>query len=426
MKQFKLIITGLILGLILMACSTQGDNSVSIKETDKGYQLIRNGKPYFIKGAGGIGHYKTLAEAGGNSIRTWGVGHWEEAFKNAEKYDLTVFAGIWLEQERQGFDYSDSSAVAKQFERIKKDIMKYKDHPNLLMWGIGNEMDLNYTNPKVWDAVEQVAKYIHKVDGKHPTATTTAFIEQEEVKLIKERCPNIDILSVNAYAGLSALAKFLDDFGWEGPYLLGEWGTHGHWEVQRTSWDEPIEFSSKKKANLYKKEYNQYVTSDPQSLGGYVFLWGQKQERTPTWYSMFLPNGNKTQAVDVMFKMWQGQWPQNRAPILDSLRIDGLDAYSNVIVQPGSVHNAKVWIRDPDNDSLEIKWELLHETRDKRMGGDEENKPPVADYNLIKKEGKSFKFKAPQDTGAYRLFVYVYDRKGSGAHANIPFYVENE
>lgn len=260
---------------VFSACNDKAIK-VEVKQTENGYQLYRDGKPYFIKGAGIEGHYKELAEAGGNSIRCWGVDQWDEAFKMAEKYNLTVCAGIWLDQERQGFDYSNKDTVKQQFERFKPYILKYKDHPNLLMWNIGNELDLNYTNLEVWDAVEQFAAFIHEVDGNHPTTTTTAFIEQGEVENINAKCPNIDMLCVNAYAGLLVLTQFLKDFGWEKPYLLGEWGTFGHWEVGTTSWGEPVEFTSKEKAELYAQEYHDYIESVPNCLGGYVFFWGAK------------------------------------------------------------------------------------------------------------------------------------------------------
>lgn len=409
--------------LVFSACNDEVIK-VEVKETENGYQLYRDGKPYYIKGAGIEGHYKELAEAGGNSIRCWGVDQWDEAFAMAEKYDFTVCAGIWLDQERQGFDYSDKDTVQQQFERYKEYILKYKDHPNLLMWNIGNELDLNYTNPAVWDAVEQFAAYIKQVDGTHPTTTTTAFIDQDEVNLIKEKCPSIDLLCINVYAALPVVSKFLNNFGWEKPYIIGEWGTFGHWERPNTSWGEPIEFTSKEKANLYLNEYSDHIISDPNCLGAYVFFWGAKQERTPTWYGMFLENGAKTQTVDVMAKLWTNKWPQDRSPILDSLLIDGLNAYSNVILNPNSQHLAKVWLQDPENKKLDIHWEILHETTDKRTGGDEETKPPVAKFTIISEQNNEFVFNAPTQTGAYRLFVYVYDENKNAAHANIPFLVE--
>lgn len=421
MKKFIVIVFS---ALIFVSCSNSQQNKVEIIKSDTGYQLLRNGEPYFIKGAGAKGHYEILSEYGGNSIRTWGVSDWDEAFRNAEKYNLTVCAGLWLEQERQGFDYNDDQAVEKQFARFKEAILKYKDHPQLLMWCIGNELDLFYTNPKVWDAVEEVAKFIHEVDGNHPTMTVTSFIEKDEVAYIKEKCPSIDILGVNVYAALPVLSKFLDDFGWEGPYVVGEWGTFGHWEVPKTSWDEPIEYNSSQKADIYRKGYAEYINDAQNCLGSYVFFWGNKQERTATWYSMFLPGGEKTEVVDVMSYSWQGAWPENRAPHIANFSLADKKAADNIKFKAGTTQSATVDVSDPDDDSLKIVWEILHETTDKRSGGDIEQKPDEVKNLILKQDDGTVSFKAPDREGPYRIFVYVYDQKGGAAHANIPFYVD--
>ncbi len=403
---------------------SDGGSKVEILKTDTGHQLQVNGESFYIKGAGIDDHYDVLAASGGNSIRTWGVGKWEEVFEMAEQYNLYVCAGIWLGQERQGFDYSDPDAVRQQFERFKPYILKYKDHPNLLMWGIGNELNLFYTNTAVWNAVEEFARYIHEVDGNHPTMTTTTFIERREAELIQNQCPSIDILGVNAYAGLPVVADWLNDFGWTKPYILGEWGTFGHWEASKTSWNKPIEFTSKEKADLYLNEYQKHILPHENCLGSYVFFWGSKQERTSTWYSLFLNNGAKTQAVDVLHYLWKNEWPENRAPVLDSLMLDGKNAHQNNILSAGTVHEALVWANDPDDDELNFTWDILHGALDKKDGGDEEEKPPVGDYKTLMKKSNSFSFKAPITKGPYLLFVYVYDEIGNGAHANISFFVE--
>lgn len=415
----------LLIALAAAAASSQ-DHAVrvEVRNTEAGYRLFRGGEAFYIKGAGITGHYDILAEYGGNSVRTWGSDQWEEAFSRAEALGLTVCAGIWLDQERQGFDYSDPETVRRQFERIKKAVLAYKDHPALLVWGIGNELDLNYTNPAVWNAVEEVARYIHEVDGRHPTMTVTAFIEKEEVAYIQERCPSIDILGVNCYAALSALPRVIREYGWKGPYIVGEWGTFGHWEVGRTSWDEPIEFTSSEKADLYLREYNDYIENDPLCLGSYVFLWGSKQERTATWYSMFLPEGEKTEAVDVMHRLWKGNWPENRAPRLVSLELEGKRAADSIVLQPGREARAVADVSDPDGDTLTLAWEILHETTDKGTGGDAEMRPPAAQEVRISAQAASLTFTVPRSEGPYRLFVYAHDNSGSGAHANIPFYVK--
>ena len=51
-----------------------------------------------------------------------------------------------------------------------------------------------------------------------------------------------------------------------------------------------------------------------QIVGNYVFLWGQKQERTPTWYGLFTPEGEATESVDVMTYLWTGAWRKTGPP----------------------------------------------------------------------------------------------------------------
>ena len=86
--------------------------------------------------------------------------------------------GIEVARERHGFDYNDEAAVAEQFERIKKEIQLYKDHPALIIWAIGNELNLRPLNPKVWNAVNQISEYIHEVDPNHLTTTTLYWYRQ--------------------------------------------------------------------------------------------------------------------------------------------------------------------------------------------------------------------------------------------------------
>jgi hypothetical protein len=200
-------------GVLFNVCQRPAIQKTEIVQTEDGFMLYRGGKPYYIKGAGIESHYDQLALAGGNSIRVWGINQWEEAFKMAEKYGFTVCAGLWLEQERQGFDYDDQEAVEAQFNHFKPAILKYKDHPALLMWGVGNELDLLYENENVWHAVEQIAAYIHEVDGKHPTMTATAFISQREVKLIKGNVPVLTfypLMSTRDYPGQQNMFMLLD------------------------------------------------------------------------------------------------------------------------------------------------------------------------------------------------------------------------
>ncbi|RYY16891.1 MAG: hypothetical protein EOO36_10520, partial [Cytophagaceae bacterium] len=261
---------------------------VTVRQAGGRYELLRAGQPYFIDGAGGSQYPERIQAYGGNSIRTWGTNGAEKVLAAANQHGLTVMLGLDVARERHGFDYNDATAVAAQLQKIKGEVLKYKDDPAVLFWGIGNELNLDYTNPRVWDAVNDIAKMIHETDPNHPTSTVLAGANKKEIEYVKTRCPAVDILSINTYAGLATLPQQVADAGWTGPYLVAEWGPTGHWEGPQTPWKASVEETSSQKATVYRSRYEASVLKDrAHCLGSYVFLWGQKQERTPTWYGLF-------------------------------------------------------------------------------------------------------------------------------------------
>ncbi len=397
---------------------------VVVQKTDSGYQLLRGGQPYFVTGAGGGSYPDRIAAYGGNSIRTWGTRDAARVLDSAQKHGLTVLMGLDVARERHGFNYDDEAAVKAQLEKIRAEVLKYKDHPALLAWGIGNELNLQYKNTKVWDAVNDISKMIHALDPNHPTSTILAGVNKEVVSLIKEKSPDIDFLGINTYAGLQTLVGTLKAVDWTGPYMVTEWGPTGHWEGLSTAWGSPIEETSSEKAAVYKVRYEYSVERDRNKcLGSYVFLWGQKQERTPTWYGLFTERGEESEVMDVMQFLWTGKWPANRAPRVYSLQINHQKAIQNVYLKPGGSAEALAVAGDPDNDKLGYRWELMPEPTQVSEGGDFEARPKPID-GLVKPgaAGKAT-FKVPAKPGAYRLFVYITDGRNNVATANLPFYV---
>ncbi|MEM8559873.1 MAG: glycoside hydrolase family 2 TIM barrel-domain containing protein, partial [Bacteroidota bacterium] len=323
-----------------------------------------------------------------------------------------------------GFDYDDEEAVAAQLGRIRAEVMKYKDHPALLMWGIGNELNLDAENPKVWDAVGAIAEMIKEVDPNHPTTTMLAGVSKDLVDAINERAPALDVISMQFYGAINELPRYLEESGLTGPYIVTEWGATGHWEVAKTEWGAPIENTSSVKADLYRSRYETAIASDTtQLLGSYVFLWGQKQERTPTWYGMFLPTGEETESVDVMEYLWTGAWPENRTPRLESMTLDGQTAFDDVRLDAGQTVTAVVEAMDFNGDPLSYAWRVREESQTEASGGDDEEVPEEIEGLVSPADAAEVTVTAPSEPGAYRVFVYVYDGNGHAAHANIPFYV---
>jgi hypothetical protein len=137
---------------------------------------------------------------------------------------------------------------------------------------------------------------------------------------------------------------------------------------------------------------------------------------------MFLENGYITETVDAMHYLWNGEWPENRCPTIDSFKIDNKTAYDNIKLAPGVDFVATVYARDYENDSMIYKWELIPESTDLGWGGDFEKRPE----SLFNVEGKSSnEFQVPESPGAYRLFIYIFDGNEHAATANIPFFVED-
>lgn len=332
--------------------------------------------------------------------------------------------GIWVQLERHGFDYDDEEAVAQQLASIREDVIALKDHPALMIWGIGNEMNLESHNPKVWDAVNEISEMIHKVDPHHLTTTPISGIAKKDVDLISSRAPDLDFLSVQVYRAIDVLPGLIEKSGYTGPLLVTEWGATGYWEVGKTAWGAPLENDSSTKADLYLSRYEKSILSQSrQVMGSFVFLWGQKQERTPTWFGMFLPDGKETESVDAMHYAWNGKWPDNRTPRLHDFTLDGRKAINNIKLTASSTYSATVDASDPDQDELRYRWEIMRESESQNTGGDAEYIPPVMPGLFPDSPGSTTTFKAPTEPGAYRLFIYVEDGQQHAAHANIPFLV---
>jgi hypothetical protein len=401
---------------------------VEVSKQEGKFVLLVNNEPFYINGAGlEFGDVPSLAKHQGNSFRTWrtenGQKTAKEVLDEAHANGLMVTMGIEVARERHGFDYDDAEAVAKQLQDIRNQVMDLKDHPALLIWGIGNELNLHYTNPKVWDAVNEISEMIHEIDPNHLTTTSLAGVSQKEISYIKERCPDLDILAVQMYGDLPNLPVLIKEFGWEGPYMVTEWGATGHWEVPLTSWGAPIEDNSTVKAANYLKRYKGGIEADSvQCVGSYVFLWGNKQERTPTWYGIFLEDGQETESVDVMHYIWNGKWPDNRTPAITSYMLDDKTAPDNITLNTGTEYTSEIVVIDPENDEVNYRWEILPESTDLKDGGDEESRPKAVEGLFIKQEKGKLIFKAPEK-GVYRLFVYVGDGHDHSATANIPFMV---
>jgi Glycosyl hydrolases family 2, TIM barrel domain len=396
---------------------------VKLEKTADGFRLLRDGKPFFIKGAGGRSYLDVLKATGGNAIRTWGEEDIEPLLDRAHELGLTVTVGIWLGQPRQGFRYDNEAAVRGEIEKSRRFFRRYKEHPAVLIWSLGNEMEGDGNDPKIWKTVNEIARIAHQEDPNHPTMTVVAELGGKKLEMYRTLCPDVDVLGINSYAGLASLADRLEKAKFDRPYVVTEYGPPGVWEVGQTSWKAPIEPTSTAKADAYRADYARSIAGNPRlCLGSFAFFWSNKQEATSTWFGLFLPSGERLGPVDVLAEVWTGKPPANRSPRIARIAWEGEEKE----VVPGSPQKARLIAEDPDGDPLTVRWKVRSESTDRREGGDREAEPPPHPESFVEARGMDFAFKAPTLTGPCRLFVFVYDGKGNAATANVPFLVRGK
>lgn len=409
---------------------TAGSKVELRQSADRGWELLRNGEPYRILGVGGSGPLALAKELGANSVRFWGIQQLEETdasgktnLAQIEELGLTFCAGLWVEHERHGFSYLDPEMVQEQRRKVREAVRRYKDHPNLLVWGLGNEMEIFPGRPeavRVWREVEELAKIVKEEDPDHPVMTVIAGADENKVREIMEHCPSIDILGINAYSGAAGTGLKLEGFGWKKPYVITEFGPPGHWEVPKTAWGAPLEPTANEKAAQYFATLQSAMENkEGLCLGSYAFLWGQKQETTPTWYGMLLPTGEKLPAVDAVVRQWTGRWPSNRSPKIESLRFEN----SADRAAAGTRLKAVAVVSDREDDALTYEWTVMAESKDIKHGGDAESVPPSFPDAVEAGTGPECTVTFPA-AGDYRLFLVVRDGRGGASTANLPFLSE--
>ncbi len=399
---------------------------VEVKKTGSNWQLFRNGEPYYIQGSGGAGNegpISLLAAVGGNSTRTWGADDKSIALLDkAHENGLSVTMGIWLEHERLGMDYTDYDKVTEQIDLTLSHVKRLKNHPAILIWGIGNEMEgEGGDNPAIWSHIEHLAQLIKAEDPNHPVMTVIAEMGGRKIEAIHKLCPSVDIIGINSYGGGRTVPERYRDLGGTKPYIVTEFGPQGTWEVGKNSFGAINEKTSTAKVDQYRASYTAFKNDQQFCLGSYAFLWGSKQEGTATWFGMLTPDGKKTAAVDLMSEFWTGKKPENLCPRIQDLSLEGPDT-----VDANATVKLKLVADDPEGQPINVTWKVMAEAGSYVTGGDFQKAPPSFDDAIVTANSSSATVKLPEATGTYRVYAFVDDGANGAATANIPIRVQGK
>ncbi|MCK9259603.1 MAG: hypothetical protein M0P63_07540 [Azoarcus sp.] len=357
-----------------------------------------------------------LAESGARVIRVYRESDaW--VLDAAQELGLKVVMGLWVGHPRHGFRLDNAAAREAQEEGIRRFVLRYRSHPAILAWGVGNEVETGEADPMpAWREVDRLAGLVKKLDPARPTMMVVADTSLDQLKLLADCCANVDLLGINLYAGaVFDLAQRLHSAGITKPVVVSELGALGQWQAGRKPWGAPVELTSREKADFYRKALAA-LHAEPQVRGVFPFLWGAKQEQTATWHGLLLADGSLTEMTDALAQAW-GRPPLHRAPTILGVGI------SADVFAPGARVSAGVDARSADDERLSTEWTVRAEATDLRLGGDNEAAPARVDVAVLASDSGQFSFMAPNRPGAYRLFITVRGAGGKVATANLPFLV---
>ena len=357
-----------------------------------------------------------LAAAGARVVRVYRQSDaW--VLDEAQRLGLKVVMGLWVEHPRHGFDYADAKAVQAQEAALFDFVARHRNHPALLAWGVGNEVETGTADPlPLWREIDRLAGLVKRLDPTHPTMMVVADTGMDGLRALADCCAKVDLLGINVYAGaVFDLPQRLRDTGITKPVVIAELGPLGQWQAGRKPWGAPVELTSTEKARFFT-EALAFIKDQPQIRGVFPFLWGAKQEQTATWHGLLLADGSATAMSDALAAAW-GRPVAAPAPVVRGIGI-GADEFA-----PGAEVSAGIDAAAHDGTPLATEWAVFAEATDLRKGGDAETPPARIEVRVLHADAASVRFVAPAQPGAYRLFITARDRGGKAATANLPFRV---
>lgn len=403
--------------------------TVYIKYEDNGgYQLIRNNSPFIIKGASGNKNLEELAAIGGNTIRVYDTVNLGDFLDKAHRLNLAVIVDIPIPRYHKSYNiYQNKEYCSNLKKEVKKLVIRHKDHPALLLWNLGNEVEYPFIfgNRDFIDTFNDLIKIIHTEDTNHPVSTTIPSVTKKQVLSIMFNSPDLDLIGFNIFVAIKRLDKDLDQISLIKkplPYYISEWGYDGPWATKNTAWDAPIEQSSNEKTEQLISRYRLLQQkTDNRCLGSLIFYWGSKQERTHTWFSIFSEEGHPSEMVSTISGLWNDTPSSNPGINIKQLTIADKESSESLILKPGIPEEIALSYTTGLNKIDSVKWELYREGWYYKRW-DIEEKPLKIDGSVIVKDASSAILRTPLEEGPYRLFAYLYSNN-CFATINYPFYV---
>ncbi len=391
-------------------------SQTTIQKQGNQWELLVDGKPYKIKGAT-FGHdqdtenynryFKDLQFLGVNTIRTWATGeNTQKLLDAAHRHGIKIMVGIWMRHGRPGmedddrFNYlKDAEGKKAMYDNALQVVKKFKDHPAVLTWGIGNEVYLNIaTDPEkiaYSKLLEKICAEIKKIDSSHPITSVEAWTFG--LDWWEKYVPSLDIYGLNSYgAGVSMLQSELEKRKIDKPYIVTEFGVTGEWDIKEEVNGVKKEPTDQQKYGAIVGGYKIWIAKKPNNLGVFVFHYSSGNSFIAPWLLTHYEEMYRPQYWAIR-EAFTGEKPMNKVPIIEKFELQKSAAKSNTWI-PVSLK-----VNDKENEELEISFSYNHRKGSRKRR--DQILPLISKGNL--QDG--FQVLLPKVDGPTKIYVNAKD-----------------
>jgi len=421
-ERFVLLIPSfLFLSSVVSGCTPSKPAHVDVSRNGEAFELRVDGKPFYIQGVGlgvpigrkGENYVAMAKELGANALRTWGTDQGDSRYlRLARKYGFYVDAGIWLDyvDPKNKISYKPGFEYRRRKEReIIRYVTRFKSHPSILMWNIGNEaMAMTQDEPakvEIAEFLEQMIQRVHRIDPHHPVVYACA--DTREFALLKKYCPSLDIVGVNNYGSPIMVQSRWIEAGFSIPYLFTEFGHLGPWDRPKNETGAFIEASDETKAQQYRNHWNLTRERRGHNLGGFVFHLGETTQESMSYWNIN-HHALRKEPFLVMQKLYLRLPTTRHAPKIRSFEgvPEAAKTGERVAVEVGA---------QPGGDARGLVYRYFVSTSIEGPSGYYVNKEiPVA----VRAKGPRAEIGLPSIPGKYRVYALIEDASGCAAIQN--------
>jgi hypothetical protein len=424
-----------LLFLVLFICCLSASMlaQVTVFKKDARWNLLVDGKPFVIKGvtfgydkdvANYPTYFKDLQFLGVNTIRIWATNEdTEKLLDAAQAYRIKVMMGIWMRHGRPGMEDDDSfnyledkQGMEDQYSHAIKTVERYKNHPAVLTWALGNEVYLNMATDAEKEAysklLERIASAIKKIDSNHPITSVEAW--SFGLDWWQKFVPSIDIYGLNSYgAGANYLTAELEKRGIDKPYIVTEFGVTGEWDIKNKKNGIAVEPSDKEKYEAIAVGYQNWIANKAAGLGVYVFHYASGKDFIAPWLFTHFDGMTRPQYWAIR-EAFTGKKPINNVPDIANFALPEA-AFKNEAWVPVTLK-----VTDAEADNLAINFYYNQRT------GSRKRRDQLVPLEYKGNLTEGFQIKMPDEDGAVKIYITAKDTYNNVGIASNSIVIQND